>query len=106
MRTLGTPDFEASYRPVFFRVIPLRHAGKQPSAAPQSINIPQLCELRGIGHRREMASGESRLEDSHAAQGRYEQMLASSATAAICAGPDNLIVSWNIAAEQLLGYSA
>ncbi len=37
---------------------------------------------------------------------RYEQMLASSATAAICAGADNLILSWNTAAEQLFGYSA
>ncbi|MEO1969890.1 MAG: EAL domain-containing protein [Sphingomonadaceae bacterium] len=37
---------------------------------------------------------------------RYEQMLARSATAAICAGPDNTIVSWNLAAETLLGYSA
>ena len=37
---------------------------------------------------------------------RYEQMLAHSATAAICAGPDNVIVSWNAAAEQLLGYTA
>lgn len=44
--------------------------------------------------------------DPHAAQGRYEQMLANSATAAICAGPDNLIVSWNSAAEELFGYSA
>jgi diguanylate cyclase (GGDEF)-like protein/PAS domain S-box-containing protein len=33
-------------------------------------------------------------------------MLASSATAAICAGADNLILSWNTAAEQLFGYSA
>jgi diguanylate cyclase (GGDEF)-like protein/PAS domain S-box-containing protein len=39
-------------------------------------------------------------------QRRYEQMLASSATAAVCAGADNLIVSWNTAAEQLFGYSA
>ncbi|WP_404710297.1 putative bifunctional diguanylate cyclase/phosphodiesterase [Sphingomonas sp. MMS24-J13] len=30
----------------------------------------------------------------------------SSATAAICAGPDNLIVSWNSAAEILFGYAA
>jgi diguanylate cyclase (GGDEF)-like protein/PAS domain S-box-containing protein len=37
---------------------------------------------------------------------RYEQMLASSATAAICAGADNLIRSWNTAAEQLFGYSS
>jgi diguanylate cyclase (GGDEF)-like protein/PAS domain S-box-containing protein len=37
---------------------------------------------------------------------RYEQMLASSATAAICAGADNLILSWNSAAEQLFGYTA
>lgn len=33
-------------------------------------------------------------------------MLECSATAAICAGPDNLIVSWNSAAEQLFGFSA
>jgi diguanylate cyclase (GGDEF)-like protein/PAS domain S-box-containing protein len=39
-------------------------------------------------------------------QRRYEQMLASSATAAVCAGADNLIVSWNTAAEQLFGYNA
>jgi diguanylate cyclase (GGDEF)-like protein/PAS domain S-box-containing protein len=37
---------------------------------------------------------------------RYEQMLASSATAAICAGADNMILSWNSAAEKLFGYSA
>jgi diguanylate cyclase (GGDEF)-like protein/PAS domain S-box-containing protein len=37
---------------------------------------------------------------------RYEQMLASSATAAICADADSLILSWNTAAEQLFGYSA
>ncbi|MEG3087770.1 putative bifunctional diguanylate cyclase/phosphodiesterase [Sphingomonas sp. PB4P5] len=37
---------------------------------------------------------------------RYEQMLASSATAAICASADNLILSWNSAAEQLFGHSA
>jgi diguanylate cyclase (GGDEF)-like protein/PAS domain S-box-containing protein len=37
---------------------------------------------------------------------RYEQMLASSATAAICAGADNIILSWNIAAEKLFGYRA
>ncbi len=39
-------------------------------------------------------------------QNRYEQMLASSATAAICAGPDDLILSWNTAAEELFGHSA
>ncbi|MCL6252348.1 diguanylate cyclase [Altererythrobacter sp. KTW20L] len=33
-------------------------------------------------------------------------MLSSSATAAICAGEDNLIVSWNTAAEELFGYTA
>jgi diguanylate cyclase (GGDEF)-like protein/PAS domain S-box-containing protein len=33
-------------------------------------------------------------------------MLANSATAAICAGSDGLIISWNSAAEQLFGYSA
>jgi diguanylate cyclase (GGDEF)-like protein/PAS domain S-box-containing protein len=37
---------------------------------------------------------------------RFEQMLANSATAAICAGPDNLIASWNTAAEQLFGHTA
>jgi diguanylate cyclase (GGDEF)-like protein/PAS domain S-box-containing protein len=37
---------------------------------------------------------------------RYEQMLANSATAAVCAGPDNLIVSWNTAAEELFGHNA
>jgi diguanylate cyclase (GGDEF)-like protein/PAS domain S-box-containing protein len=46
------------------------------------------------------------LEDARQPQGRYEQMLANSATAAICAGPDNLIVSWNSAAEQLFGHTA
>jgi diguanylate cyclase (GGDEF)-like protein/PAS domain S-box-containing protein len=46
------------------------------------------------------------LDDSYPVQGRYEQMLASSATAAICAGPDNLIISWNTAAEQLFGRTA
>ncbi len=49
---------------------------------------------------------EVELEGTHPTQGRYEQMLANSATAAICAGPDNLIVSWNSAAEKLFGYSA
>ena len=33
-------------------------------------------------------------------------MLANSATAAICAGSDSLIASWNAAAEQLFGYSS
>ncbi|HWW55521.1 MAG TPA: EAL domain-containing protein [Sphingopyxis sp.] len=42
----------------------------------------------------------------HAAQGRFEQMLESSATAAICAGPDNIIISWNTAAERLFGFAA
>jgi diguanylate cyclase (GGDEF)-like protein/PAS domain S-box-containing protein len=36
---------------------------------------------------------------------RFEHMLATSGIGAICAGPDNLIVRWNSAAEQLLGYS-
>ena len=43
---------------------------------------------------------------SEPVQGRYAKMLASSATAAICAGEDNLIVSWNTAAEEIFGYSA
>jgi diguanylate cyclase (GGDEF)-like protein/PAS domain S-box-containing protein len=46
------------------------------------------------------------LGKGHSAGRRYEEMLASSATAAVCAGSDNLIVSWNSAAEQLFGYSA
>jgi diguanylate cyclase (GGDEF)-like protein/PAS domain S-box-containing protein len=50
--------------------------------------------------------GVGELDESFRSQGRYEQMLASSATAAVCAGPDGLIVSWNSAAEQLLGHSA
>lgn len=33
-------------------------------------------------------------------------MLANSATAAVCAGADNLIVSWNTAAEELFGHLA
>lgn len=37
---------------------------------------------------------------------RYERMLASSATAAICASAEHLIVSWNTAAEKLFGHSA
>lgn len=39
-------------------------------------------------------------------QYRYKQMLANSATAAVCAGADNIIVSWNTAAEQLFGHCA
>ncbi|MCC6940756.1 MAG: diguanylate cyclase [Novosphingobium sp.] len=46
------------------------------------------------------------LDQTHPAHGRYEQMLANSATAAICAGPDNIIISWNSAAEKLFGFSA
>lgn len=37
---------------------------------------------------------------------RYEQMLAHSATAALCARSDNQIVSWNSAATQLFGHTA
>jgi diguanylate cyclase (GGDEF)-like protein/PAS domain S-box-containing protein len=55
--------------------------------------------------REHMAEGTHSVE-WHATHDRYEQMLMSSATAAICAGPDNRIVSWNTAAEQLFGYSA
>lgn len=40
------------------------------------------------------------------ARSRYEKMLASSATAAICASADHLIISWNSAAEKLFGHSA
>lgn len=39
-------------------------------------------------------------------QDRYAQMLASSATAVVCADARNIIVSWNSAAEQLFGHSA
>lgn len=49
---------------------------------------------------------ESVLPNKSLHPGRYAQMLARSATAAICAGPDNLILSWNSAAEQLFGFSA
>jgi len=45
-------------------------------------------------------------EASRPIPGRYSQMLANSATAVICAGPDNLIASWNSAAEQLFGHCA
>lgn len=44
--------------------------------------------------------------DRLGSQIRYEQMLANSATAAICAGGDGRIISWNSAAEALFGYSA
>jgi PAS domain S-box-containing protein len=37
---------------------------------------------------------------------RYEQMLAKSVTAAICASADHVIVSWNSAAEKLFGQDA
>ena len=40
------------------------------------------------------------------AQHRYNHMLANSATAAVCAGADNIIVSWNTAAEELFGHCA
>ncbi len=43
---------------------------------------------------------------AHPGHRRYEQMLANSATAAICAGPDSLIRSWNAAAEHLFGFRA
>jgi diguanylate cyclase (GGDEF)-like protein/PAS domain S-box-containing protein len=46
------------------------------------------------------------LIEREAGRHRYEQMLASSATAAICAGAENRILSWNTAAERLFGYSA
>lgn len=46
------------------------------------------------------------METAGQRKGRFAQMLAGSSTAAICAGPDNLIVSWNSAAEALFGYSA
>ncbi|UUR07639.1 putative bifunctional diguanylate cyclase/phosphodiesterase [Sphingomonas glaciei] len=36
---------------------------------------------------------------------RFELMLDQSATAAICAGADNLILSWNAAAEAMFGHS-
>nr|WP_314442555.1 EAL domain-containing protein [uncultured Sphingomonas sp.] len=37
---------------------------------------------------------------------RFEQMLNQSATAAVCASGDNVILSWNEAAEALFGYTA
>lgn len=56
--------------------------------------------------RAERQSKANQPADGLPAQDRYEQMLANSATAAVCAGPDSIIVSWNTAAEQLFGYSA
>ena len=51
--------------------------------------------------------GEQReLDEGYPVQERYAQMLESSATAAICAGPDSLIISWNSAAERLFGHTA
>ncbi|MEP2722594.1 EAL domain-containing protein [Roseibium sp.] len=44
--------------------------------------------------------------EQQANERRYEQMLANSATAAVCAGANNLILSWNTAAEELFGHSA
>lgn len=46
------------------------------------------------------------METAGQRKGRFAQMLAGSSTAAVCAGPDNLILSWNSAAEALFGYSA
>jgi diguanylate cyclase (GGDEF)-like protein/PAS domain S-box-containing protein len=40
------------------------------------------------------------------ARKRYEQMLARSATAAICVDENHVIVSWSDTAEELLGYPA
>ena len=40
------------------------------------------------------------------ARTRFEQMLAKSATAAICASADHVIISWNCAAEKLFGHDA
>jgi diguanylate cyclase (GGDEF)-like protein/PAS domain S-box-containing protein len=51
-------------------------------------------------------SGEVELTPHDPSQHRYAQMLANSATAAVCAGADNLIVSWNTAAEELFGHRA
>ena len=52
-----------------------------------------------------MYGEQKELDEGYPVQERYAQMLESSATAAICAGPDNLIVSWNSAAELLFGYT-
>jgi len=54
----------------------------------------------------DLGSCEFDLNPRALAQQRYEQMLAHSGTAAVCAGADNLIVSWNSAAEELFGHSA
>lgn len=50
--------------------------------------------------------GHSELSVSGSDRYRYEQMLNSSSTAAVCAGPDNLILTWNEAAETLFGHTA
>lgn len=39
-------------------------------------------------------------------QDRYAKLLANSATAVVCANADNIIVSWNVGAERLFGFSA
>jgi len=56
----------------------------------------------------QLGKGARGMRESIGVQGtgrRYEQMLAGSATAAICAGPENLVISWNKGAELLFGYS-
>lgn len=46
------------------------------------------------------------MRDGGPAHSRFEQMLHGSATAAVCAGPDNRIVAWNSGAEQLFGIAS
>jgi len=53
-----------------------------------------------------VTTGEARSIHHDPSQYRYKLMLANSATAAVCAGADNLIVSWNTAAEELFGHLA
>lgn len=75
----------------------------------QSLNrraLRFLVEVELDNRARSENIGEAGLLDARSTHRRYAEMLASSATAAVCAGSDNLIVSWNTAAEQLFGYSA
>nr|WP_281393296.1 EAL domain-containing protein [Sphingomonas xinjiangensis] len=71
----------------------------------QRLNLEVVFSCCGAG-KWTIVSVKCELDGSVEALGRYEQMLESSATAAICAGPDNLIVAWNTAAEKLFGFSA
>lgn len=65
-----------------------------------------VVETYLINRQQYAGEGEIGFTDGDATRHRYEQMLANSTTAAVCAGADNLVVSWNTASEDLFGYSA